>query len=310
MEIQKPSIVTPQLTKTIVFENNKHWVDDILDSHGDTLAYSLHVMGKPLIVHNMEKLLSAHQSINRVVFPEGISQTVDLLQSRFPSIKMDEYSSEQDLRLSHEQSMRVPINAAITDSSTSQFTIRQIYYPWDLLKVVHEILTSEVKTRSISKNASVAESSIIKGPCMIDDGVEIDDFNKIIGPIYIGKNSRIGTGNLIRHSMIGEKTSIGFSCEMARTLMVGESRVSHHDVFLDSIVGRKCWFGAYVGTTNLLLNNEPVKYKLDDTISSTGLDNFGSVIGYNCAVGAGVILLPGRQIKPNSVIPAGTIISK
>jgi NDP-sugar pyrophosphorylase family protein len=176
--------------------------------------------------------------------------------------------------------------------------------------MIHEILTSEVNTTSISKNASIAESSIIKDPCVIDDGVVIDDFNKIIGPIYIGKNSKIGTGNLVRHSIIGEKTSIGFSCEMARTLMIGESRISHHDVILDSIVGRKCWFGAYVGTTNLLLNNEFVKYKLGETLSSTGLENFGSVIGYNCAIGAGVILLPGRQVLPNSIIPAGTIVAK
>ena len=310
MEIEGSSIDTSNIKKTIVFENNKHWIDDILDSHGDTLAYSLHVMGKPLMIHNMEKLLLTYHSINRVIFPEGISQTIDLLQSQFPSIKVDEYSDEKDLNLSNDESIKIPINAALIDSNFNRLAVRQIYYPWDLLKVIHEILTSEVKTTSISDNASIAESSIIKGPCVIDDGVVIDDFNKIIGPIYIGKNSKIGTGNLIRHSIIGEKTSIGFSCEMARTLMIGESRISHHDVILDSIVGRKCWFGAYVGTTNLLLNNELVKYKLGETISSTGLENFGSVIGHNCAIGAGVILLPGRQVLPNSIIPAGTIVTK
>ncbi len=310
MEMQNTSTVVSSIKKTIVFENNEHWVGNILDSVGDTLGYTVNVMGKPLIVHNVEKLLLAHQSINHIVLPEGISQTTTLLQSRFPSIKMDEYPNEKDLDLSQEESIRIPINAAVIDSGPGRFTIRQIYYPWDLIKIVHEVLTSEVKTTKISNDASIAESSIVKGPCVIDDGVQIDDFNKIIGPIYIGKDSRIGTGNLVRHSMIGEKTSIGFSCEMARSLLIGESKISHHDVILDSVVGRKCWFGAFVGTTNLLLNNENVKFRLGDSISSTGLPNFGSVIGHDCSVGAGVILLPGRQLKPNSIVSAGTVVSK
>lgn len=309
MEMQNASTIASSIRKTIVFENNEHWIGDVLDSIGDTLGYSINVMGKPLIIHNMEKLL-VHKPIEHILLPEGISQTVDLLQSRFPSIEIDEYSNEKDLNLPQEEHLRIPLNAAITDSSSDKFTIRQIYYPWDLLKMVHEVLTSEVKTTSISKNASIAESSIIKGPCVIDDGVQIDDFNKIIGPIYIGKDSRIGTGNLVRHSIIGEKTSIGFSCETARSLLIGDTRISHHDVILDSIIGRKCWFGAFVGTTNLLLNNENIKYKLGDSISSTGRPNFGSVIGHDAAIGAGVILLPGRHVKPNSIVPAGTVISK
>ena len=310
MEIQNSSTVTSSIQKSIVFENNEHWIGNILDSNEKSLALAVNVMGKPLIVHNMEKLLLAYPSINHVVFPDGMSQEINLLQSRFPFINVDEYSHEKISNLSQKESIKIPLNGAVTESSLNKFTLRVFYYPWDLLKMIHEILTAEVKTTTISKNASIAKSSVISGPCMIDDGVQIDDFNKIIGPIYIGKNSKIGTGNLIRHSIIGENTMIGFSCEMARTLMIGDTRVSHHDVLLDSIVGRKCWFGAYVGTTNLLLNNETVKYRLGNTMSSTGRENFGAVIGHGSAIGAGVIVLPGRQIPPNSIVSAGTVVSK
>jgi bifunctional UDP-N-acetylglucosamine pyrophosphorylase/glucosamine-1-phosphate N-acetyltransferase len=60
----------------------------------------------------------------------------------------------------------------------------------------------------------------------------------------------------------------------------------------------------------VLLNEEIIRFKIGDTLVSTGLNNFGSVIGHNCAIGAGTIILPGRFVPPNSIIQAGTVISK
>ena len=103
---------------------------------------------------------------------------------------------------------------------------------------------------------------------------------------------------------------MGFGCEIARTVMVGNNKISHHAVILDSIVGQNTWMGAFVGTTDLLLNNETIKYKLGDALVSTGLEHFGAVMGFNSAIGAGTIILPGRSIPPNSILQAGTIFSK
>jgi NDP-sugar pyrophosphorylase family protein len=185
-----------------------------------------------------------------------------------------------------------------------------IIYPWDFLRVTQEILFEEVKETRVSPNASVAKSCIIEGPCIIEDGVRIDDFAKIKGPTYIGKDSFIGMGSLVRNCMLENKTRIGFNCEVGKSYFAGNDKISHHNVILDSIIGENVWFGGYSGTANVLLDRQNVKYQIDDTLVNTGMDHFGAVVGDNSAVGASVIILPGRKIQPSSTIQAGTIVGK
>jgi acetyltransferase-like isoleucine patch superfamily enzyme len=45
----------------------------------------------------------------------------------------------------------------------------------------------------------------------------------------------------------------------------------------------------------------------EKSLLDTGLDHFGAVVGENCAIGASVIILPGRQVPQDTVIQAGTI---
>jgi acetyltransferase-like isoleucine patch superfamily enzyme len=293
--------------RTILFENRPHWIENLLAADGAPLASSLLLMGKPLIVYNIEKMLLEYPLVDHVFLPEGFSLIADLLQIRFPSIQIDEYKNESE-SISVE-CLRIPLNSAALQSN-ARYTFKPIVYPWDILKIMKEILETEVRETFISKNASIADSTILKGPCVIEDGAAIDDFNKIVGPVYVGRNSRIGTNNLVRNCIIGDNSSIGFGCEVARSFLAGMNRISHHDVILDSVVGQNAWMGAFVGTTNVLLNNETVKYKLGNMLVSTALEHFGSVIGHDCAIGAGVIILPGRFIAPNTIVQAGTVFSK
>jgi len=181
-----------------------------------------------------------------------------------------------------------------------------LIYPWDFLKAVQDVLQNEISHTVISPSAVVAKSSIINGPCIIEDNVTIDDFCKIVGPIYIGSGSFIG----MRQSMMGINTRIGFNCEIAKTYFEGHDRISHQNVILDSIVGRNVWFGGYSGTANVLLDRRNVRYQIGDKLVDTGTDHFGAVVGNNCTIGASVIILPGRQVLPNAVIQAGTIFDK
>jgi UDP-N-acetylglucosamine diphosphorylase / glucose-1-phosphate thymidylyltransferase / UDP-N-acetylgalactosamine diphosphorylase / glucosamine-1-phosphate N-acetyltransferase / galactosamine-1-phosphate N-acetyltransferase len=183
-----------------------------------------------------------------------------------------------------------------------------LIYPWDFLTTVQKVLYDEIAEQIISPNASIAKSSIIKGPCVIEDDVIIDDFCKIIGPAYLGCGSFIGMGSLIRNSILGNNTKIGFNCEVGRSYFAGNSKISHHNVLLDSIIGEHVWFGGYSGTANVLLTRSNVKYAVGHDLIDTGTDHFGAVVGNNCAVGASVIILPGRQVQSNSIIQAGTIV--
>ncbi|HEV2138175.1 MAG TPA: hypothetical protein VGR53_04985, partial [Nitrososphaerales archaeon] len=98
-------------------------------------------------------------------------------------------------------------------------------------------------------------------------------------------------------------------CEVARTYMLGRDRTAHHDVILDSVLGLDVWMGAFIGTTNKLLNNAKIKYKVGEKLVDTGVHHFGAVFGYGSAIGAGTVILPGRFIPPRAIIQAGTVYS-
>lgn len=106
--------------------------------------------------------------------------------------------------------------------------------------------------------------------------------------------------------MLGINTRIGFNCEIAKTYFEGRDRIAHRNVILDSIIGRNVWFGGYSGTANVLLDRKNVRYQIDNSLVDTGT----AAIGNNCTIGASVIILPGRQVQPNTIIQAGTIVGK
>jgi acetyltransferase-like isoleucine patch superfamily enzyme len=189
--------------------------------------------------------------------------------------------------------------------SNNDLIVYPIIYPWDFLNAVEMVLQGEVIQTSISPSASVAKSTIIKGPCIIEDNVTIDDFCKIIGPTYIGKGSFIGTSSLVRQCMIGTNTKIGYSCEIGRTYFAGDDEIAHINVILDSIVGKNVWFGGYSLTSNMLLNKQNIRCETGDGKSvDIGTRRFGSVVGNNCTISTSVMLLPGTQIPSNTLIQA------
>ena len=155
----------------------------------------------------------------------------------------------------------------------------------------------------ISSTASVAKSSVIEGPCIIEDGVTIDDFCKIKGPVYIGNDSFIGTGSLVRNCMIGNNTQIGFNCEISNSYFKGHDVSAHLNVIGESIIGEHVWFGAYSAVESKLLTNQNIKYEISDGKSlDTGTFRFGAVIGDNCKISIAAIVLPGRQVPSNTAI--------
>jgi acetyltransferase-like isoleucine patch superfamily enzyme len=311
----------------LVFRNSVHHlhllVDDD-DSH-ECPASSLKVFGQSLIIRNIQTL-STILHIDKVMIPERLSNAAKLVQDNFPFITTEAFLDDchHDDENKHYEikvgaggdgRLQLPLNAFIHCTSKRQqmageepcLIIDTIIYPWDFLELIQKVLCDNIKDTIISPNASIAKSSIIEGPCIIEDGVTIDDFCKIKGPTYIGKGSFIGMSSLIRNCMLGEKTRIGFNCEIARSYFAGHDKMAHQNVILDSVIGKGVWLGGYSGTANVLLNRQNIRYEVFGKLVDTGINHFGTVIGSNSAIGAAVIILPGRQVPSNSRIQAGTI---
>ena len=293
---------------TIVFEKNNSILQGLLSDDPSGNPYSsITLLGKPLLVYNLEKLIEVHANIRQLALPVGMPGVANQISQSFPDIQIDEYSDSS--KFDGDVALKIPLDSIIIRSPDGECAASRIMYPWDILSTMEYILESEVKTSSISKDVSIESGSVISGPCIIESGVSIDNFCKIKGPAYIGKNCKVGTGSLVRNSMLNSDCTIGFSCEVARSYVAAHDTFPHYDAILDSLIGEHTWMGGYVAITNVMLNNEEVKYKIDGKLIGTGLFHFGAVIGHHSTIGAGVVILPGRYMPPKSCIPPHVLFS-
>lgn len=302
----------------LVFRKSSHHLQSLADNDGQ--ISSLKVFGQPLIVRNAS-VASKVLDIDKIMIPKDFPDALRLVQDNFSRISVEQFQDDGDSTqtlpktenkvIPQNDTFEIPINTLLRYSKdTKTFSVEPLSYPWDLLNTITKVLQEEVTKSIISKNAIIAKSSIIDGPCIIEDNVKIDDFCKIKGPVYLGKDSFIGMGSLVRNSMLNNETRIGFNCEISKTYFGGNDQIAHHNVILDSVIGKNVWFGGYSGTANVLLTRKNIKYMINDELIDTGTDHFGSVVGDNCAIGAAVIILPGRQVPANTQIQAGTILGK
>jgi UDP-N-acetylglucosamine diphosphorylase / glucose-1-phosphate thymidylyltransferase / UDP-N-acetylgalactosamine diphosphorylase / glucosamine-1-phosphate N-acetyltransferase / galactosamine-1-phosphate N-acetyltransferase len=309
-----------------------HFLDSLLIDKDEMSASSLKVLNQPIIVRNLG-IVNRIFSIHKIKVPSECSSVLKLIQDNFPEISVDEYdtnnsndtndsnnnddstaadtsTSARSFRISIQENpnnLELPLNSALwySQSEKDSISVNPIVYPWDFHYTVQRILREELTETSISPNASIPKSTIIDGPCIIEDSVSIDDFCKIKGPTYIGKGSFIGMSSLIRNCMIGNNTRIGFNCEIGRSYFVGRDIIPHQNVIVDSLVGENVWFGAYSATDNILPKKQKITYEISKgNVIDTGTDHFGAVIGNNCTISTSVIFRPGSHLLKDTFIQA------
>jgi len=309
----------------LIFHISKHYLNSLLVDKDELSVASLKVLNQPLIVRNLG-ILGRILNIHRIKVPSECNAVLRLIQDNFPAMSVDEYdtnntrnntnddtptdtsTSARSFKISikgNMDSLEIPLNSAVWYSqSEKNILVNPIVYPWDFHYIIRRILQEEL-TESISPDASLSKSTIIDGPCIIEDGVTIDDFCKIKGPTYIGKGSLIGMSSLIRNCMLGNETRIGFNCEIGRSYFIGHDKIPHQNVIVDSLIGENVWFGAYSAVDNVLPQEERILYEIaKGNAIDTGTDHFGALIGNNCTISTSVIIKPGSHIQANTLIQA------
>lgn len=135
----------------------------------------------------------------------------------------------------------------------------------------------------IGKNVSIDSTSVIEGPCIIDD-------DTIIGPFtYIRENV-----------IIGKKCHIGHAVEIKNSIVFDECQISHYNYVGDSIIGYKSHLAAGVIISNL--KNDQSNIRIDNT--DTGLRKLGAIIYDNVEVGSNCVIFPGTIVHSNvSIYP-------
>lgn len=135
----------------------------------------------------------------------------------------------------------------------------------------------------IGENVSIDKTSIIKGPCIIDD-------NTTIGPYaYLRENT-----------IIGKNCHIGHATEIKNSIIFNNCQISHFNYVGDSIIGSNSHLAAGAIISNL--KNDGSNIKINNI--EVPLRKLGAIIHDHVEVGCNSVIYPGTIIYSNvSIYP-------
>jgi len=179
----------------------------------------------------------------------------------------------------------------------------QAEYPWEILPSIKNFILKLGETLPtdryekkgedvwIAKNAKVAPTAYINGPCIIDEEAEIRHCAFIRGNAIVGKGAVVGN-----------------STELKNVILFNRVQVPHYNYVGDSILGYKAHMGAGSITSNVKSDKTLVVIKNGEEKIETGLKKCGAMLGDCVEVGCGSVLNPGTVIGKNSnVYPLSSV---
>ena len=175
--------------------------------------------------------------------------------------------------------------------------LQKSIYPWQVLseitEFIHQIgpsLDRKIYTDNgndiyVAKDAVIAPSAHIQGPCIICPGAEIRHCAFVRGSVIIGAGAVVGN-----------------STELKNCILFDAVQVPHYNYVGDSILGYKAHLGAGAVTSNVKSDKSEVVIKGEDFALQTGRKKVGAVLGDGVEVGCGAVLCPGTVIGKHSTI--------
>jgi UDP-N-acetylglucosamine diphosphorylase/glucosamine-1-phosphate N-acetyltransferase len=176
-----------------------------------------------------------------------------------------------------------------------------------------ELLTEDRKSQPIPKSVNVISPSTI----FIEEGAKLEfvTLNASTGPIYIGKNTLIMEGTLIRGPFAlceGSRTKLGTKVygattvgphsviggEVNNSVLFGYSNKGHDGFLGNSVLGEWCNIGADSNNSNLKNNYEEVKLWSYETegFEKTGLQFCGLMMGDHSKCGINTMFNTGTVV--------------
>lgn len=174
---------------------------------------------------------------------------------------------------------------------------RDSVYPWDVLDRLKEFILALGSSLDpalyenrgngvfIAKDATIAPTAYICGPCIIDSGAEIRHCAFIRGSAIVGKGAVVGN-----------------SCELKNCVLFDGVQVPHFNYVGDSVLGYKSHMGAGAVTSNVKSDKTPVVVKSGTEQRETGRKKLGAMLGDHVEVGCNSVLCPGSIIGRNSTV--------
>lgn len=161
------------------------------------------------------------------------------------------------------------------------------------------------------KNITIEDFCIIGIPfknysnekTIIGDNAILRSHTVIYAGNKIGDNFQTGhKANIRELNIIGNNVSIGTLTNIEHHVVIEDNVRIHSQAFIPefSVLKQGCWIGPNVVITN-------AKYPQSENVKK---ELKGAVIHENAKIGANSTLLPGIEIGKNSLIGAGSVVTK
>lgn len=257
-------------------------------------------------------LFDDHGKILKIIEKPG----ADNMPSSFLKLVLDYIPRTSDL-LKHLESTKstdddiyeVGLSEMITSQGAEMIEVTGVHaslkHACRVLDVMDIFLTHYL-THAIDGTASIAKTAVIDGQVIIGPGVKIFDHATIKGPCYIGDNTVIGNGALVRSSCIERDCEIGYNTEVARSY-IGPNTKCHTSYVGDSIIEGDSNLAAGTITANLRFDGQSVMVELPSGRIDTGRRKFGAILAKGVKTGIHCSLMPGFVAGPNTIIDKGVL---
>ncbi len=175
-------------------------------------------------------------------------------------------------------------------------------------------LAASAEGLHVDPAADVSAAAILdasRGPISIGPRTRICPGAYIEGPVVIGSDCLIGNLAMIRGTTsIGDGTRIGFATEVKNALIEERVTIGPQCFIADSKIECDAYLGAQVRTSNHRLDKRNVEVIVDGGRIDTGMEKLGCLIGARASLGIQVILLPGREVAPDSIFAPRITVEK
>ncbi len=177
--------------------------------------------------------------------------------------------------------------------------------PWDLLEA-NRILMQDLEARI---EGDVSDGATIIGPVQIGKGTRVLPGSYVSGPAIIGPDCEIGPNAYIRPSTsIGEHCKIGAAVEIKNSIIMNRTNVPHLSYVGDSVIGERCNFGAGTKVANLRLDEKEVQVIVDGKKTGSGRRKLGVIMGDDVKTGINATIDVGTVIGEGTMIGMGAIV--
>lgn len=173
-------------------------------------------------------------------------------------------------------------------------------HPWEWLRQIGPALAA---WRFEAPLPPIPPGVHLEGLVYLHPTVKLPAYATIIGPVWIGPETKIRPGALIRENVIvGAHSVLGHACEYKNCLLMDHVETAHFNYLGDSILGNRAHLGAGAICANLRLDRGPVVVHAAGQSYATGLRKFGAIIGDGAEVGCNAVLNPGTLLGPRSLV--------